>query len=75
MAAPIILAPVAPETVDADTFTIRGTTVPGAFFRVWIDANANGRRDPGEAQVGSHALGRGGREFAIVVPLAQDADN
>src|SRR5262249_43485885 len=74
-AAPAVTSPSSALTINASTYTIRGTAEANALVKVWLDGNNNGAVDAGEAVVGSQQLGGGASAFAISVPLAQDAAN
>ncbi|WP_395245162.1 RHS repeat-associated core domain-containing protein [Agromyces sp. MMS24-K17] len=70
-----VTAPAGPVTVDAATFTIKGTAPRNTNVLVWADANGNGTRDRTERLVGLTAtLGRA-TTWAVTVKLAQDAVN
>jgi hypothetical protein len=42
---------------------------------VWVDANANGRKDAGEAQAGAVQLTSGGTAYTVSVSLKRNAQN
>jgi hypothetical protein len=69
-AAPKVTAPTGSLKTRASTYTINGTAEPGAFVRVWVDANGNGLRDAGEALAASQQLAAGATSWSVTVNLA-----
>lgn len=71
-ARPVVTSPLAPVTVNADTYTIAGTKETGSFARVYSGANLIAAEV--FPQSGGLA-GGGGQTFAFTVPLAQNMAN
>ena len=80
-AAPQVKSPSKATTTPKASTSISGTAAAGALVRVWVDANANGRRDAGEALAGSQQLAGSATSWSIGValgdrpqPLRRDGD-
>ena len=74
-AAPLVSSPSSSVTTGGRTYTIAGTAEANALVRVWVDANSNGVRDPGDTLAGSQQLAGGATAYAIGVALQNNADN
>ncbi len=70
-----ITSPSSATAVNADSFTITGTSVLNALVKIYSDANNNGTIDGTDAEVGRQQLSGDATEFSISIPLTQDADN
>lgn len=73
--APVVTNPVAPVTVDANTFVIQGTATAGALVRIYTDANGDGLVNGTDSVAGSHQLGATETAWSVQVSLAQSALN
>lgn len=78
-AAPTLLDPVTPVTVDQDSYILRGTVqrpANGANVLAFRDSNLNGRFDAGvDRFAGAARVSPRTRAFALPVSLRQDAAN
>ncbi len=74
-AAPVVTAPAAPVTVDADTFDIMGTAEADSLVQIFRDVNGDGMLDAGDKLVGSSQLTGGATAFTVSVPLNQLSAN
>jgi hypothetical protein len=68
-AAPTVTSPSGTVTTRNSTYPIAGTAEASALVRVWVDANANGRKDAGEALAGSRQLSSGATAYSVSVAL------
>ncbi|MEY2515682.1 MAG: hypothetical protein QOJ89_3040 [bacterium] len=68
-AKPVVKSPSKATTTPKATATISGTAVAGALVRAWVDANANGLRDAGEALAGPQQLAATATSWSLGVAL------
>jgi hypothetical protein len=74
--APAVLDPGVTITVNAASYTVKGSAPAGSLVRVWQDANGNGTRDAGETTLlGSQQLGAAATDFSIAVTLTRNSLN
>ena len=69
-AKPVVKNPSKATTTPKATTSISGTAAAGSLVRAWVDANANGARDAGEALAGSQQLAAAATTWSIAVALA-----
>jgi hypothetical protein len=69
-AAPVVKSPSKATSTPKATTTISGTAAASSLVRAWVDANANGRRDSGEALAGSQQLAAAATSWSLSVALA-----
>src|SRR5205823_7479561 len=67
--APAVTSPSGAVGTRSTTFTITGSAEAGSLVRAWVDANANRRKDPGEALAGSQQLAAGATSWSVTVAL------
>jgi hypothetical protein len=60
--------------VDANTYAVKGTAVPGYTVAVYYDLNNNNLKDAGEAKLGETTAAADGT-WTVVVPLIQNTVN
>ena len=74
---PRIADPFPPSTglADAASYTIKGTADRDTLVEVVLDSNKDLFPDPNEPVVGVQQLTDGATDYAITVPLTQNADN
>ena len=73
-AKPVVRSPSKATTSRRASMTISGTAEASALVSLWVDANANGVRDAGEALAGSRQLSAGATSWSITVTLAPGAN-
>ncbi len=74
-AAPVVLTPVSPTSVNAGSAVVTGLANPGSLVKIYSDFNGNGLIDIGDVVVGTEQLPAGTSSFAVTVPLAQNVAN
>jgi hypothetical protein len=68
-AKPVVTSPKKTTVSRKSTIGVSGTADAGTLVQLWVDANLNGARDPGEALAGSRQLGGTSTSWSITVNL------
>jgi hypothetical protein len=74
-ATPSVTNPSTGSSTRNNTYTITGTAEANSLVRVWVDANANGRKDAGESLAGSQQLSGGSTLYSVSVSLKRNSAN